>query len=85
MVFNIDGKEIAVSHVQGEWFAYLNRCTHMELPLDEGKIEGCIIECPHHGAQFDLRTGEVKSMPAAVPLEIYKVRLQGEDIQVEVC
>ncbi len=82
-VFSVEGKEIAISYVNGEFFAFLNSCTHMELPLDEGCIEGTVIECPHHGAKFDLKTGKAIQLPAAAPLEIFKVKVVGDEIQIE--
>lgn len=82
-VFTVEGREIAISYVNGGFYAYVNSCSHMELPLDEGTIEGTVIECPHHGAKFDLRTGEVVQMPAAAPIEIYNVRVEGDDIKIE--
>lgn len=82
-VFTIKGREIAVSCVKGKFYAFLNQCTHMELPLDEGKIEGTVIECPHHGARFDLETGEVVQMPAAVSLEMYPVKVEGDSLKIE--
>lgn len=58
-----DGREIAVFNIEGEYFALDNRCPHMEGPLGEGELEGCIITCPWHGWQFDVKDGECQNMP----------------------
>jgi len=83
-VFTVNDQEIAISRLKGQFYAFENSCSHMELPLDEGEIEGTIIECPHHGARFDLKTGEAVRMPAATPIHMYKVHVDGEMIQVEI-
>lgn len=83
-VFTVEGKEIAISYVNGQFYAYENACTHMDLPLDEGEIEGTVIQCPHHGAKFDLTTGAAVQLPAAAPLEMYKVKVEGDEIKIEV-
>lgn len=78
----VDGVAVAVFHVGGEYFAMEDVCTHDGGPLAEGPLEGHVIECPRHGARFDIRTGAVKAMPATSPVPTYAVRVQGEHIQV---
>lgn len=78
----VDGVAVAVFHVGGQYFAMEDVCTHDGGPLAEGPLEGHVIECPRHGARFDIRTGAVKAMPATSPVPTYAVRVQGEDIQV---
>lgn len=82
-VFNINRESIAVSKINGNIYAFKNECTHMEFPLAKGLINGETITCPAHGARFNLKTGEVLSLPAAHPLKIYKVRNDGDDIIIE--
>ena len=55
--FLVDDREVMVCNVDGEFYAVDNVCSHDEGPLDEGAIVGCEIECPRHGARFDLRDG----------------------------
>lgn len=81
--FSVEGRQVAITYVNGEFYAYLNACSHMDLPLEEGRLEGTILECPHHGATFDLRTGAALSMPAVTPLEMYEVKIEGDDIKIE--
>ena len=71
-------------NVGGEIYAVDDVCTHDEGSLDQGDLEGFEIECPRHGARFDVRSGEVKALPAVLPIDTFKVRLQGKDIEIEV-
>jgi len=52
--------------------------------LSDGTLNGCLLECPMHGAEFDVRTGEAKSLPATKPLEVYKVVIDGMDENAKV-
>lgn len=84
IVVEIGRQWIAVFNIDGEYYAIRDVCTHDDGPLAEGTLYGCEIECPRHGARFDVRTGEVKAPPALVPVPTYAVRVVGTDIQVEV-
>ncbi len=74
---------VAVFNVDGQYYAIQDLCTHDDGPLAEGELNGCVIECPRHGAQFDIRNGKVLSPPAVVDVPVFKVRVQGNDIQLE--
>jgi 3-phenylpropionate/trans-cinnamate dioxygenase ferredoxin component len=78
------GKRIALFNVDGAYYAIEDNCNHRGGPLSEGEIHGKIVTCPWHGAQFDVSTGEPKRPPAQMPLLTFPVKVQGEDIQVEV-
>ncbi|MSP13518.1 MAG: non-heme iron oxygenase ferredoxin subunit [Chloroflexi bacterium] len=80
----LGNKRIALCNVDGEFFAIEDECTHDKGPLDQGELEDDEIECPRHGARFNVRTGAVTSMPAVVPVGTYKVRIKGDEVQVEV-
>lgn len=82
--FEIEDKVIAVYNVDGEFFATDDECTHEEASLAEGFLEDHLIECPLHGSQFDLRTGEVLSLPAVMPVDTYPVRVEGQRVQIEI-
>ncbi|HEY0068336.1 MAG TPA: non-heme iron oxygenase ferredoxin subunit [Chloroflexia bacterium] len=69
-------EEIAVFNVDGQFYATQNKCTHMGGPLCEGGLWGDIVQCPWHGSEFNVRTGEVVSGPARVPLKTYRVSVQ---------
>src|ERR1700746_485606 len=83
-VKRIDNPPIAVFNVEGALFAISDICTHAEASLSEGHVEGQTVECPLHGACFDLRTGEALTPPATEPVEIYAVVLQDDVIYVEI-
>ena len=81
----IEGREIAVAHLDdGSWVAFDNSCTHEDCPLDEGDLEGNQIICHCHSSAFDVRTGEVLEGPADEPIEVYPVRIENGELQVEV-
>ncbi|HKQ56345.1 MAG TPA: non-heme iron oxygenase ferredoxin subunit [Candidatus Eisenbacteria bacterium] len=81
-ILRVDDREIAIFNVEGAYHAMDDVCTHDGGPLAEGLIEGHVIECPRHGARFDIRTGAVLSMPATIGVTTYPVRVAGNDIQV---
>jgi 3-phenylpropionate/trans-cinnamate dioxygenase ferredoxin component len=80
----VAGVEIAVVKSEGEFFAVRDECSHAQIQLSEGEVAGCEIECWLHGSTFDLRTGEPVSLPAFEPVPIYPVRLDGDDVYVDV-
>ena len=80
--FVVDSEVIAVCHVDGKFYAIKDECTHMEYPLSDGLLEGEIITCAYHAAKFDVRTGDVLSLPAVEPVETFQVKVEGEDIYV---
>ena len=82
--FDVDGEPIAIFHVDGHYYATQDVCTHEEASLSEGELEGEVVECPMHGAQFNVRTGAVLSLPAVVKLQTYPVRIVGNDVEVEI-
>ena len=79
----VNGKELAVCNVSGTFYAIDDVCTHDGGPLGEGYLEGDQIECPRHGARFDVKTGKALTLPAVMPVNAYPVRIQGDDVQVE--
>ena len=73
-------REVLLCHTAEGLFAVDNLCTHAEERLCGGRLKGCRIFCPLHGASFDVRDGSVLSRPASVPLRTYPVKLEGEAI-----
>jgi 3-phenylpropionate/trans-cinnamate dioxygenase ferredoxin component len=82
--FTVGDKNIAISCVQGKYYAFINTCSHMDFSLDTGVLEGTSIECAHHGAKFDVVTGKAICMPAVSPIETYPVKVEGDEIKVQV-
>jgi 3-phenylpropionate/trans-cinnamate dioxygenase ferredoxin subunit len=78
----LDDQPIAVFHLDGGYYAIDDVCTHDGGPLVEGKLDGPVIECPRHGARFDVKTGAVLCLPAISPVAIYEVKIEGDEIKV---
>jgi 3-phenylpropionate/trans-cinnamate dioxygenase ferredoxin subunit len=83
-VFHVGDHEVAVCNVEGEFYAIDDLCTHDGGSLDQGELEGDEIECPRHGARFDVRTGEAIQLPAFEPVETHDVRVLDGTIEVGV-
>jgi 3-phenylpropionate/trans-cinnamate dioxygenase ferredoxin subunit len=78
----LGGRRIALCNVGGQFFAIDDLCTHDGGPLDQGELDGDVIECPRHGARFDVRTGKVLALPAVKALNTYPVEVEGNEIRV---
>ena len=78
-----NGKQIALFNLDGNFYAIDNTCTHRGGPLAEGFVEGEEVTCPWHGAQFNITTGAVVGPPATQNVAKYNVRVQGNDIEIE--
>ena len=74
----VDGVPIAVVNTDEGVFAIEDRCSHADVALSEGDVDGCTIECWLHGSAFDLRTGVPLSLPATVPVTVYPARVVGD-------
>lgn len=83
-VKRVEDPAVAVFNVGGTLFAISDICTHAEASLSEGRVDGESVECPLHGACFDLRTGEALTPPAVEPVQTFPVAVQGDAIYVEV-
>ena len=80
----VDGKEIIVSNVDGNYFAIDDTCTHAGATLSEGKLEDSAITCDWHGAKFDCKNGKLIKFPGEInDLESYKVIVESDDVFVE--
>jgi 3-phenylpropionate/trans-cinnamate dioxygenase ferredoxin subunit len=80
----VGGDEIAIVKTEGEVFAIRDWCSHAAVPLSEGEVDGYTIECWLHGSCFDLRSGKPTAMPATVPVPVYPVKIEGDDVLVSV-
>ena len=78
----IEGLPIVIFNIAGQFYAIADVCSHDDGPVGEGDLEGYCIVCPRHGAEFDVRTGKVISMPAVVDIPAYPVRVVDGMIQV---
>jgi 3-phenylpropionate/trans-cinnamate dioxygenase ferredoxin subunit len=81
---DLDGVEVVLCNVDGEYCAIEDVCTHDGAPLGNGRLRGEQITCPRHGARFSVKTGAALSMPAVEPVDTYPVKIDGNDIFIEV-
>ncbi|MDO8616250.1 MAG: non-heme iron oxygenase ferredoxin subunit [Dehalococcoidia bacterium] len=81
-IVEVGGEEVAIANVNGEFVAFSNTCTHRAGPLGEGLLVDDVVECPFHGGQFNVRTGDVVSPPPSEPIKTYPVQVEGNDIKV---
>ena len=81
-IVRLDDVPVALFHLDDGYHAIEDVCTHDGGPVAEGCLEGDIIECPRHGAKFNVKTGAVVQVPATAPVPVYAVRIVGDDIQV---
>ncbi len=82
-VFEVQDRFLAVFHVEGRFYALDDCCTHDGGPLGEGCLEGFAVQCPRHGAKFDIRDGKALSMPAVTDTQSFPVKIEGEEVLVE--
>ncbi len=81
----VNGKQIALANVDGEFFAIDDLCTHAQCSLGgEGMLDGNVLTCGCHGSQFDVGTGKVLAPPAVEAESSYKTKVEGENILVYV-
>lgn len=74
------GHRIALFRIEGTVYAIGDRCTHAEASLAEGEIFDHTVECPRHGSEFDVRTGEPGSLPATRPVPVYALEIVDGEI-----
>lgn len=82
--YDVDGVAVAVFHDEGVYYAVSDTCTHENYSLAEGEVWEHTVECPQHGARFDLITGDALSLPATVSIEPYPVVVRDGRIFVAV-
>ncbi len=83
LVVSVGRDEVALFKAEGDVYAMENLCPHREGPIGEGDLEGCIVTCPWHAWEVDVRTGEVVDDPE-LKARTYPVRVEGGDVFVEV-
>jgi len=78
------GVALLLCNVGGEIYAVENVCSHAAVPLDEGELQGCELECRYHGAVFDVRTGAALARPALRGIRTFPVERRGSRVRVRV-
>ncbi len=82
--FEVDGVAVCLARSQGEVLALLDECSHAEVALSDGEVHAGTVECWLHGSRFDLRTGKPIGPPATEAVTTYPVRVDGDDVLVDV-
>ena len=82
-VVNVNGTEVALFNVDGQFFATSNTCLHRGGPLGEGFLEGDVVTCPWHGWRYNVKTGQNAMMPTA-KVAAYQVKTEGNDVLVAI-
>ena len=77
-------ESVVLANIEGDLYALENRCSHQDLPLSDGELDGDRLECLYHGARFDVCTGKAVGLPAIKPVETYAVELRGQEIYVQI-
>jgi nitrite reductase/ring-hydroxylating ferredoxin subunit len=82
-VIEVDGYKIALFNVEGNFYAIDNACTHKGGSLGDGELNGHIVTCPLHSSNFNVKTGEVVRPPARTGVKSFKVKVEDNDVFVE--
>jgi 3-phenylpropionate/trans-cinnamate dioxygenase ferredoxin subunit len=82
-LFEVDGHRIALFNISGKYYCIADVCSHDGGPVAEGECDGFEIECPRHGARFDVRDGKVLSFPAIKDIPAYAVSVVDEKVQID--
>ena len=85
-MIDVNGRKVGVFNADGDLYAIEDRCSHDDGPLAEGPFDppARTVECPRHGSLFDLETGRPKTLPAYLPVETFRVRVEDGTIKMEV-
>ena len=83
--FDVGRHRIALVRIGDDFYAVGDRCSHADFSLSEGEVwpDELEIECWKHGSTFSLKTGEPQSLPATRPVPVYDVRVEGDEVWVE--
>jgi 3-phenylpropionate/trans-cinnamate dioxygenase ferredoxin subunit len=79
---DVAGQRMVICHVEKSFYAVADLCSHDNGPLGEGELFDHQIECPRHGARFDIKTGKAMCLPAVTPIPAYSVEIRGEEVWV---
>jgi 3-phenylpropionate/trans-cinnamate dioxygenase ferredoxin subunit len=80
----VDGLDVAIVRNGDDVYAIEDECSHAQVALSEGEVDGCEIECWMHGSRFDLRTGKALGPPATEPVPVFPVQVTGGDVLIDI-
>lgn len=83
LAVTLAGVDLAVARHAEEVFALQDQCSHAAVPLSEGEVVDCTVECWLHGSTFDLRTGKPTVLPATEPVATFPVEVRGDDVYID--
>ena len=79
----VERERIVLANVDGAFYALRDVCGHRNAPLSRGRLDGCVIECPLHFAQFDVRTGKLIDGPVSADVPAYEVRVEAGTVYLK--
>lgn len=82
LVVEVQERMVVVVRIQGEYYCLDDMCTHDGGTLGDGELDDHCLVCPRHGAKFDVRTGEPRSMPATEPTATHDIQVRGDTIWI---
>ncbi|MGZ3617156.1 MAG: Rieske (2Fe-2S) protein [Ktedonobacteraceae bacterium] len=80
LAVEVDGEPICLAKVNNSIYAFTDNCTHISGPLNEGELDGEVLTCPWHGAQFNVCTGKALRGPARQDIQTYRVQIEGNSV-----
>lgn len=83
LAVEVEGTAVALVRQDETFYALYDECSHAAIPLSEGDVEGCEIECWLHGSRFDIRSGKPVNLPATEPVATYLTKVEGDTILVD--
>ena len=83
MFVAVDRERVVLANVEGQFYALRDVCGHRNAPLSRGRLDGCIVECPLHFAQFDIRTGKFVDGPLSADVPTYEVQVEGDIVYLK--
>ena len=84
--YQIGANKIVICNIDGKYYATEDICSHDDGELVSGEadlVETCQLQCPRHGARFDVKTGEAKRMPAVAPIKTFQVDDNGDELEIK--
>ena len=79
----VGSQPVCLVRTGGAVYAIHDNCSHADIPLSDGEVEGTTIECWLHGSSFDLLTGKPTGLPATEPVPVYETKIEGDDVLVD--
>ena len=82
--FEAGGLRLVLCNAGGAPYVLQDRCPHAFAYLSDGRLEGCVLECPLHGGRLDVRDGSPVAAPIRKPVRTFAVRQHGERLQAAI-